>query len=133
MDYSKQLGMISEFLKPFCKDLKRGDVVQVYIDSHVTLSVSGGFGGDVRITDTSGAKHHNYNEYTKWSAAGSTNERIKEEYADGKNSEYFGHFRRVPDNIARTLILNWQEIKQRFIDNYQRYVNENKQIEEFEV
>lgn len=131
MDYSKQLGMIAEFLKPFCKDLQDGDVIEVNLGNYVTLSVSGGFACDIRITDKSNSyKTQIYNEYTKWSAKGISK---CKDYEDGKNSEYFQPFRKAPEHIARPLILNWSEIKQNFIQKHETRLSENKIIEAFEV
>jgi hypothetical protein len=131
MNYSKQLGMIADFIKPFVKDLKQGETVSVKISDYVTLSISGGFGGDIRISDCNPrySKHQIYNEYTKWS---SQNRKVKG-YEDGQCSEYFSHFRKVPEHIARPLILNWKEIKSYFLEKYETHMNENKQIEEFEI
>lgn len=134
MNYSKQLGMIAEFLKPYCKDLKKGDVVEVNLGDYVTLSVCGGPACDIRISDRnlSYRTYKHYNEYTKWSANGMM-EFAKKDYADGKHSSFFGEFREVPEHIARPLILNWNEIKQDFIRKYETRIAENKIIEAFEV
>lgn len=134
MNYSKQLGMIAEFLKPYCKDLKKGDMVEVNLGNYVTLSVCGGPACDIRISDWNPSYRYykHYNEYTKWSANGMM-ESAKKDYADGKHSPYFGAFREVPEHIARPLILNWSEIKQDFIRECETHMNENKQIEEFEI
>ena len=134
MDYSKQLGMIAEFLKPYCEDLKKGDVVVVNLGDYVTLSVSGGPACDIRISDRNPSyrSHKHYNEYTKWSANG-IKDFAKKDYADGKHSSFLEAFREVPEYIARPLILNWREIKQDFIRKYEKRIAENKIIEAFEV
>ena len=130
MDYSKQIGMIAEFLKPYCKGLDKDEKVVVLIDIDIELSVSGGPACDIRITDKHRGK--NWNEYTKWSSEG-MGEYGKHEYADGKHSEYFKAFREVPEYIARPLILQWKEIKKNFIRKYEQRIAENEIIKQFEI
>jgi hypothetical protein len=130
MDYSKQIGMIAEFLKPYCKGLSKDEKIVVFIDTNIELSVSGGSACDIRITDKYRGK--NWNEYTKWSSKG-ISEWGKYKYEDGKHSEYFKAFREVPEYIARPLILQWKEIKDNFIRKYEQRIAENEFIKQFEI
>lgn len=132
MDYSKQMNMIAEYLKPFVKELKENESITVNIMPYVTLSVKGGFGADIRICDENpNYRYYKYfNEYTKWSVPKTY---TGNSYKDCSNAEGFGRFRNPGDIIARELILNWKSIKHNFLEKLEKFKAENNKINNFEI
>lgn len=137
--YSKQINMIADYLKPFCKDLLEGEGFSATITDNVYLTVRGGFACDIRISDERPSlRYYNYyNEYTPWSGGTSCDGSRMTHYDDGRHADGFGAFRDMPEWIAAELVLNWKSIKETLLNNREKLLQfreeERRKLEEFEI
>ena len=126
--YQKQLGMIIDFLKPLTKDLKEGEKVRVHLRDYCYLSIEGGIGAKVKVSNENPSlKYYRYwNEYTKWSI-----------YNDGKVAQGFSPIRDLDDYFAEPLVLEWKRYKELILFKLDKLIAERlekeQKLAEFEI
>lgn len=119
--YQKQLGMIIDFLKPLTKDLNEGESIWVHLRDYCYLSINGGIGADVRVSNENPQlKYYRYwHERTKWSI-----------YEDGTVSQYFHPIRDLDDYYAEPLVLEWKRYKEIILSKHAEKIAERLEKEQ---